>query len=367
MKPDDREIAADGQQDHPRAMLAEAWVELQRARHNLGPQKRSRTVTDNDDFLGFALARNVDEVLSKAVDPLIPLRPLAVREFPGPDRVREQIKQICRVFGVLQHGAEGCEEQGRRRGNTERIRDAQRFQTFREGEGNAQNAQGLDQQQEMRVGDEGRETPMRLPESREGAAEDHAPIDPYGMENRAPDRLGKVALDQVFPSQKIVTGAGLPVVCPGLDGPGCGLAVFCGLRAADGGVELIQPAKLPQLGSEHAVILRQTARIVSLHIDDMAVLNAHLLVIPELARGLYQAMRRAKSYFGTCALVSRRFTDVPACCRARACAPGRHGCHWTSSGSVPVGWPLASVVILSTRASACRSSSSHRRFNASPR
>ncbi len=261
-------------------MPTEAWVELQRARHNLGPQKRSRTVADDEDFLGFALARNVDEVFCKTVDPLIPLRPLAVREFPGPDRVREQIKQICRVFGVLQHGAEGCEEQGRRRDNAERVRDAQRFQPFREGEGNAQNAHGLDQQQEMRVGDEGREAPMRLPESREGAAEDHAPIDPYGMENRAPNRLGKVALDQVFPSQKIVTGAGLPVVCLGLDGPGCGLVVFCGLRAADGGVELIQPAKLPQLGSEHAVILRQTARIVSLHIDDMAVLNAHLTVIP---------------------------------------------------------------------------------------
>ena len=41
--------------------------------------------------------------------------------------------------------------------------------------------------------------------------------------------------------------------------------------------------------------------------------------------------------------------------------------YWTSSGSVPVAWPLLSVVILSTRASACRSNSSQRRFNASPR
>src|SRR3981081_292869 len=141
----------------------------------------------------------------------------------------------------------------------------------------------------MRVGDEGREAPMRLPESRNRAAEDQAPIDPYGVENRAPDRCGKIALDQVFPSQKIVTGAGLPVACLGFDGPGSGLAVGCHLRAADGGVELIHPAKLPQLGSEHAVILRKTARIVSLYIDDMAVLNAHLLVIPDLTRGLYQA------------------------------------------------------------------------------
>ena len=48
------------------------------------------------------------------------------------------------------------------------------------------------------------------------------------------------------------------------------------LRAADVGGELIQPAEFPQLGPEHAVILRKAARIVSLHIDDMAVLNAHL-------------------------------------------------------------------------------------------
>ena len=39
----------------------------------------------------------------------------------------------------------------------------------------------------------------------------------------------------------------------------------------------------------------------------------------------------------------------------------------TSSGSAPVTWPLASVVIFSTRASACRNSSSQRRFKASPR
>ncbi len=130
---------------------------------------------------------------------------------------------------------------------------------------------------------------MRLPESRDRAAEDQTPIDPHGMENRAPDRRGKVALDQVFEPQEIVTGAGLPVACLGLDGPGCGLAVGCDLRAANGGSKLIQPAKFAQFGSEHAVILRQTARIVSLHIDDMAVLNAHLLLIPRLTRGLYQA------------------------------------------------------------------------------
>jgi hypothetical protein len=54
------------------------------------------------------------------------------------------------------------------------------------------------------------------------------------------------------------------------------------LRPADGGGELIQSAKLPQFGSKHAVVLREAARIVSLHIDDMAVLNAHVTVIPGL-------------------------------------------------------------------------------------
>src|SRR5229473_8416995 len=98
MKSDDREIAADGEQDHTRAMPTKSRIELQRARHNLGPQKRSRTMTDDDDFLGFALARNVDEVSGKTVDPLIPFRPLAVREFPGPDCVREQIKHVCHVL-----------------------------------------------------------------------------------------------------------------------------------------------------------------------------------------------------------------------------------------------------------------------------
>ena len=100
---------------------------------------------------------------------------------------------------------------------------------------------------------------------------------------------GQVALDQVFPSQKIVAGSGLPVVALGLDGPGCGFAVGRALRAADGGADLIQPAELAQFGSEHAIVLREAARIVSLHIDDMAVLHAHVIVIPGLVAGLYQA------------------------------------------------------------------------------
>ncbi len=205
-----------------------------------------------------------------------------MRELPGPDRVGQQIEQISRVFRVFQHGAEHGDEYRRRRGHAEQAGNAQRFQTFPETERKAQRQQGFIEQQVMRVTDEGREPPMRLPEPRNRAAEHQPPIDPHRMENRAPDRRGKVALDQVFPSQKIVTGAGLPVGCLGLDGPGCGLAVGRHLRTADGGGERIQPAKLPQFGSKHAVILRKAARIVSLHIDDMAVLNAHVLLIPGL-------------------------------------------------------------------------------------
>ena len=118
---------------------------------------------------------------------------------------------------------------------------------------------------------------MRLPEPGDRAVEDETPIDPHGVENRAPDRLGEVALDQVFPAQEIVIGAGLPIAGLGLDGPGRGLAVGGGLQAADGRAELIKPAELAQFGPEHAVVLREAARIVSLHIDDVAVLNAHLL------------------------------------------------------------------------------------------
>ena len=169
---------------------------------------------------------------------------------------------------------------------------------------------------------------MRLPEPRNGAAKHQPPIDPHGVENRAPDRCGKVALDQVFEAQEIVAGAGLPFVRLGRDGPGRGFTVGGNLRTADGGGELIQPAKLAQLGSKHAVILRQTARIVSLHIDDMAVLNAHLLVIPELPPGTISGHVTRQELFrplrARVALIHCGSHPLPG---ARACAlrrPGRH-------------------------------------------
>src|SRR5216684_3926759 len=98
METDDREIAADREQDDARTVSTERRIELERARQNLGAQKRSRTVADDNDFLGVAGACDVGEVLCKSVDALVPIRPLAVREFPGPDRVGQQIEQISRVF-----------------------------------------------------------------------------------------------------------------------------------------------------------------------------------------------------------------------------------------------------------------------------
>src|SRR3981189_1389519 len=137
MKSDDREITADCEQDHPWTVPPESRIELERARQNLSTQKRAGAVTDDDDLLGLALARDPCKVLGKTVDARIPFRPPAVREFPGPDRVGQQIKQICQVFRVFQHGAKGGDEQRRRRGYTEQVRKAQRLQTFPERESNA--------------------------------------------------------------------------------------------------------------------------------------------------------------------------------------------------------------------------------------
>ncbi|WP_149533945.1 hypothetical protein [Tardiphaga sp. P9-11] len=44
---------------------------------------------------------------------------------------------------------------------------------------------------------------------------------------------------------------------------------------ADRGGQAIKAAELAQFGPKHAVILREAPRIVSLHIDDMTVLDAH--------------------------------------------------------------------------------------------
>src|SRR3954451_24294493 len=127
----------------------------------------------------------------------------------------------------------------------------------------------------MRIGDEGRKPPMRLPEPGDRPPEHQAPVDDHGMEHRAPDRPGEVVLNEVFGPEEIVTGAGLPILSLGLDGPGCGLAGRRAFGPAGRGIDAVKLAELTQFRPEHAIILRKTARIVSLHIDDLAVLNAH--------------------------------------------------------------------------------------------
>src|SRR6478752_1006508 len=131
----------------------------------------------------------------------------------------------------------------------------------------------------MRIDNEEGKAPMRLPETGQYAVEDDTPENLLGAENRAPDRRGKITLDQIFPAQEIVSGVRLPVACLGVDGPVRGLASSA-LRTVDGGSELIQPAELAQFGSEHAVVLRQAARIVPLHIYDVAAFNAHCKISP---------------------------------------------------------------------------------------
>src|SRR5438105_15351148 len=84
-------------------------------------------------------------------------------------------------------------------------------------------------------------------------------------------------LDEVLEAQEIVIGPGLPVVRLGFDGPGRDLVVGGDLGPAHRGGKLIEPAELAQFGAEHAVVLRQPARIVALDIDDVSVLNAHVL------------------------------------------------------------------------------------------
>ena len=120
------------------ARPSEVGVERQRARQDFGPEKRSRTMADHHDFLGVAGARDLDEILREAIDARVPFRPLPVREFPGPDRVGQQIEQIGRVFGVFQHRAEHGDEQRRRGGHGEQVGNAEGLQPPGEAEGDAE-------------------------------------------------------------------------------------------------------------------------------------------------------------------------------------------------------------------------------------
>ena len=111
--------------------------------------------------------------------------------------------------------------------------------------------------------------------------DDQTEIDPDRVADDVPDRQREIALDEILKAQEVVGGARLPqFICLGLDGPGRDLAFGDVLRAADLGREMIELLELAQLRAEHAVILREPARIISLHIDDVAVLNAHLKQSP---------------------------------------------------------------------------------------
>jgi hypothetical protein len=159
------------------------------------------------------------------------------------------------------------------------------FRPFLEHESDCRGAQCFQQQHDMRIADECREAPIRPGEAGERAGKNQPPVDPHGVKHGLPDRLRQVALDEILEPQEIVARPGLPVGRLGLDGPGGDLVVGCDLWAADGGVHMVEPAEFPQFGAEHAVVLRQPARIVPLNIDDMAVANAQTKC-PQVRPGL---------------------------------------------------------------------------------
>ena len=199
---DDRKVAADREQDDTRAVAAERRIELQGAGEHLGAEERPGTVADNDDFIGVAFARDLDEVLCKAVDARVPIGACAVGEFPGPDRVAQQIEQVGLVFGIFQHGAEDRNEHRDRRRNTEQIRHAECANSLLERKSQCRCTHRFQQQQQMRVGDEGGKAPVGAPEPGDGAGEHQPPIDPHRLQHGAPDRRGQVALDEVFETQE---------------------------------------------------------------------------------------------------------------------------------------------------------------------
>ena len=138
-------------------------------------------MTDDDDLLGVTGAGDLRQILGKTVDTLVPFRPRAVREFPGPDRVAEQIEQIGGVFRVFQQGAENGHEQRRCRGDTQRVGHAEGMQALAEADRRAERNQRFDEQHQVRIADESRKPPMRVPEARDGAAEHQPPVDPGGV------------------------------------------------------------------------------------------------------------------------------------------------------------------------------------------
>src|SRR3954463_15569347 len=107
----------------------------------------------------------------------------------------------------------------------------------------------------MRPGDEGGKAPARHEEAQGGAAHDQPQIDPYRMDDDAPDRLCEILLDEILKAQEVIVCAGLPLVRLGFDGPGCALAAVGALRPGYGGRYPVEPREAAQLGAEHAVVL----------------------------------------------------------------------------------------------------------------
>src|SRR6185437_13232909 len=145
---------------------------------------------------------------------------------------------------------------------------ADRLQSLAHERGGEGEDRDLAPEHDMRKGDEGQEPPVRLHEAEHGAVEDQAEINPDRVGNDVPDRQIEVALDEILEAQEVVSRVRLPVTALGVDGPGRDLALADVLGAADLGRDAVELLGFAQLGTEHAVILREPARIVALHIDD---------------------------------------------------------------------------------------------------
>src|SRR5450830_1374186 len=160
---------------------------------------------------------------------------------------------------------------------------------------------------------------MRPQDPNHGAVQQSEPQGAIHMHDLPPCGARKILADDVFPAQEQVARLHLPAIAVGGYIPAGYEALWIVLGAADVSGQPIECAGVAEFAPEHAIIFGQAARVVTLHIDDEPAVDLH----------------------------------------------GRN--QSTSSGSLPVGLPEASSVIFSTRASACRSSSSQRFLSASPR
>ena len=174
--------------------------------------------------------------------------------------------------------------------------------------------------------------PMRLPETGQ-----------YAVEDDTPEDLARRGKPCARSARQDHAGSNLPSAGNRIGCASASRLLGCrwsstrsrqqrALRTVDGGSELIQPAELAQFGSEHAVVLREAARIVSLHIYDMAAFNAHCKISPTggrtiSGRGSRQALFRPPGSardgrFGKCE--NRLATKAIGSSNARASPGKRH-------------------------------------------